>query len=961
MASLAPRPNPWWLLRLRLTAAGILATARNDLGERLSARKGHQEHWSIDLDGRVETLVVPRGLLERLRADGRLLAAGARRLPLFVAPPPALRALPWVAALRRVFEHEGLSDVEPVRLSLLGWRRRGEFAFPLSGLTIERAEPGDMPYVDLGLPGLARWERVSSDLVDDALRELRPDIVVAPPEALGRLRDIDPRLIVVLDRGRTDPSWRAIQVARPGSAVVWAPLVADGSGSSFVSKLVSELVADEHVHDAHQFAAAEAASELGTTPWLVANPESNLGLGLGDVAASLRGRAEALQGIDPGARWQAMAKHAVSPLLRDVLLDVAPTADLVVDTAREAVEAATRRPESLADAGDILRDLADRGHRLTAAESTVDKIQSALSRVHADPECVQEVRGRQQRVVDVTMRRDGDSESEWIGAKTPLIAEATYLLLVQIGHPSTHSLVVGAPTPLDPLLPPPLKDDGHEIELVVFGHDFDVVGAARRSVLLPLVGTSERAEFEVVAPRAAEGASLNARMRIGVFHRCNLVQSLLLTAQVADSDGAASDDGGGVVVEVETSRTHRFADDIAELRPRALSLGLNASNGTHTVWLKGPDAVDDVTLPEAMLDDQINAFREIMAAASANGKVPRFPALPEPESPPSPQVHGYLRKLAYRGQVIHDALFGKLESIGKDLSDLLDAPDSTVQITWHEPGYAFPWSIVYDFELPDEAAQPKPFCLGYPPDDPPAPGDPPMKRCDHGAEKGGFCVYGFWGVRHRLENLLPSHGTPVESIERRKEAGVHVSTRFTGGQTADLVGRLTTKLPGAVTTPTAGQDLAALMWSDPDRPSVVVALGHLLLKFTEPRIELAHDGYLNANLVTRGLKKHLSAWTQPNSLVLLMACESAAVSVATISGLVDALTQCGAAGVVGTECDVFSDLVGRFAGELTLRMWSDGQSLGEAIVALRRELLLEGNPLGFAFTPFGPSELHLAA
>ena len=141
-------------------------------------------------------------------------------------------------------------------------------------------------------------------------------------------------------------------------------------------------------------------------------------------------------------------------------------------------------------------------------------------------------------------------------------------------------------------------------------------------------------------------------------------------------------------------------------------------------------------------------------------------------------------------------------------------------------------------------------------------------------------------------------------------------------------------------------------------------MGHLDTKGPDgPRIDLGGGRVLDEQQITERQYDAPDPWDQPNPLVLLLACESAKVELAALSSIVDALASAGAAGIVGTEYDVFSGLTSRFAHDVTLGMWGadDGppQSLGASVTAFRRRLLVEGNPLGFVFTPFGSSELTL--
>jgi hypothetical protein len=71
-----------------------------------------------------------------------------------------------------------------------------------------------------------------------------------------------------------------------------------------------------------------------------------------------------------------------------------------------------------------------------------------------------------------------------------------------------------------------------------------------------------------------------------------------------------------------------------------------------------------------------------------------------------------------------------------------------------------------------------------------------------------------------------------------------------------------------------------------------------------------------------------------------------------------ALRRLGAYGVVGTEIQVFVPLARGF-GLRVLQGFLQGESLGEAFLEARKELMRDGNPLGLAYTCLAPVTLHL--
>jgi hypothetical protein len=74
-----------------------------------------------------------------------------------------------------------------------------------------------------------------------------------------------------------------------------------------------------------------------------------------------------------------------------------------------------------------------------------------------------------------------------------------------------------------------------------------------------------------------------------------------------------------------------------------------------------------------------------------------------------------------------------------------------VQVIRADPDQAVPWSLVYDWSLPTalRGVAAPPVCFGRTDDGRP---------CTHGPDDKKVCVFGFWGIRHLVEELLADRG-----------------------------------------------------------------------------------------------------------------------------------------------------------------------------------------------------------
>jgi hypothetical protein len=166
----------------------------------------------------------------------------------------------------------------------------------------------------------------------------------------------------------------------------------------------------------------------------------------------------------------------------------------------------------------------------------------------------------------------------------------------------------------------------------------------------------------------------------------------------------------------------------------------------------------------------------------------------------------------------------------------------------------------------------------------------------------------------------------------------------------------------AAFTDDPGADLIDLLWDDQQRPGILIVLGHMAERQVqgepdEPRMLLPKKKWFLASDVLARLGFD-APWSQPNTLVLLMACSSGATELTTLNNFVTSLTTAGATAVIGTECLVYSSLVARFTREVMFELW-DKKRLGKAMKFFNRRLLTGGNPLAFVFNCLGSTGIKL--
>jgi hypothetical protein len=94
-------------------------------------------------------------------------------------------------------------------------------------------------------------------------------------------------------------------------------------------------------------------------------------------------------------------------------------------------------------------------------------------------------------------------------------------------------------------------------------------------------------------------------------------------------------------------------------------------------------------------------------------------------------------------------------------------------------------------------------------------------------------------------------------------------------------------------------------------------------------------------------------------LVLLNGCGTVGFSPDALSPfIVKFVNDRGAAGIIGTEVVVWEELATDFAA-FFLEKFLSGQSAGEALLATRRALIANYNPLGLVYTLYAAAHLMI--
>lgn len=1005
--------KPWILLRLRIRDYGIWAEYEDDEGLRYSSRGSSPQEWRVHLDlfrysdryvlRPPELALFAPPALRRLVAEkaGYLRSLPANPatgrpapVPVFLHVPAALSVFSWEPMFAEILG-EGVQVIRLARSRR--WQPRSPFRLPFRVHAVGRAAELSLIRVqhhswleledvrNFGLEiGSSKTGRLDGFAAGKGPDVLLCDVQDAPEllPRIGRLKDLEsrPRLIVVTSFRNPQLDRVLAQLSRPvrGASVIWASTQL-GADAEFVNELLYRVLHDQPLHEAVQ-----EVSKLRLTLWpplLVSDPAGVEDLRMADALGEL---------IHETAELEArLLPGDVRSFFQRALPDCPPRLEKAMwtlDSLAQPLQHAIERINSLEiDFGretTSMVPIAESRGSLARALEQEEQILRMLQSISSDAESRAAIAKHQERRVDVVLGRLDRSPfpRPWVKQDETLRRGARYRVRVHIGRPLQLSLVTGEVPPLDPLLPESPQEGVHLLHVALYGLDFKACSDTLLPLRLPLLGGSKPVSFDIQAPRRTGKASL----RIAVYYDRppdassgyynNLLQSFLLEAQVEEEELEGVTDG--TVVRLEFSQTERFAN-LSCLTPRVLSLGLNDGPGgaTHTLTAKRGAQKEEIRLEEKVLDKQLTRLRDLLCAATRNdaGKA-RFPetaAGPDREA----DFDQAVRDLARAGKELYDRVW---QDASEDFQDALDevkrSEDKVVQVVRFAQNYLFPWSAFYDYLHPPTLAgePPREVCRGFqrrgPDGTTPLTCSQCLAQCLHPDKREAFCVYGFWGTRHQVEQLLHTPGkgeNVIVDLMPIRDGAVEVGLGLQGGLAATLPSTLAQRVGARwVRELKAEEDLLDELWTDERRPAVLVLLSHFETQdvpgqATGPRLTLPGGKWLQpSDLLNRlqELPKERRKWKEPNPVILLAACESTDIDLGTLASFLGAFADSRAAAVVGTEVVVFEGIAARFGREVAADLL-EGKRLGEAMVRFRRSLLQQLNPLGLVFTPYGSADL----
>jgi hypothetical protein len=548
------------------------------------------------------------------------------------------------------------------------------------------------------------------------------------------------------------------------------------------------------------------------------------------------------------------------------------------------------------------------------------------------------------RRLDAELRPVGEDglASEALVVGSVVVSGTRYRLGVRIGEPYARTVLTTPPPPIEESLP--TLNEPVDLEVGVFADGFKVEGRSAETLHLPTSGPTSEISFIVVAPVVTEPTQ--AGFDLSLRYQGNVAQQFKLTATVFPADAS----GRGDLRLVLTFR-RATADESAGLGRRALSISTETrADGTQRLLIWGP-GTDHSELNLLLVNTFMTGFHEILNDAFWLNGLPRWEKT-YPAGQPSADFDETIRKLARLGDQLKNEVLTKLPGENQSkMRELARSEHKTIQVVRDEDA-ALPWAALYDYPVPDQADAP--VCVGR------HDGQHPDSRA--------FCIKGFWGVRHIIEETLRSPARRAEPpYERPSQAqAVLVSLDELNLYTQEVVAGLR-KASGLEINPFEGdsEELVDRLWATDPRVAIAVLLGHVELdasagRLARARLALPRGRQFSTGAFTDRFYK-VGTWTPaPGPLVMVLGCTTGPVDLGSATALTSGFLNAGSPWAVGTCAAITEAMASDLAHKLAAAVFAN-DSVGQAMRAWREEVLQAGNPIAFACTAVGDVDTGFAS
>lgn len=502
-------------------------------------------------------------------------------------------------------------------------------------------------------------------------------------------------------------------------------------------------------------------------------------------------------------------------------------------------------------------------------------------------------------------------------------------------HADAHAIAGGIGRVIQQLA---AHEEWADILIVLTSDDVVIHGDDQRVIRVPRIGPSHDTAVFTIEPTHQGSAEIKALF----FANNRLFQKMIITLRI-----------GAPVAEAHLAIQHRgLTLDSMLVRPyhgRVISLTIIERVAGYEFLVRYGGVIRaTVRLKPAQIADLVLHARAVVRGIVYTMRGGEYVYQRSDMSIPSDVYAETLRAMADLGVYLYESIFyapgnsSDARAMGDLLRQLLQQQELTIQIVAEQ--FVFPWMWLYD---------------RVPLDD------------------GAIDLEGFWGFKHILEyapefvEATPVQLNPEILLDSTMDVAFICNTtidetlRQRGSPpVVDRQRAFLVALPGvSMHEYPTGRDLYALLNSRENSAQLLYFYCHA--KSTLPGetggVDSSFVQLSDGPISLRDLKRRarLSADSLRDApLVFLNACESAELSPYLYDGLVPYFIAKGARGVIGTEVDVPALFAAEFAQTLITRFVAGDQPIGDLLLSLRQEYLIQHkNVLGLIYALYSSADL----
>ena len=803
-----------------------------------------------------------------------------------------------------------------------------------------------------GVLAQSRYEIVHLQLLTDwrSSIEGRGDGPPLTGEALVPLLERSQTRLLILHSRRQTYGWpdasQLVRLARSivekgGPAVLIVPFDAPdpAGGTVMLNEFYNRIVHDEPL-DAALFAARtrrDSVSQQGdatVAPILMLGPGSENLLRLSPLAADL------LRRTGESRNRVARLSRRMTQLSVESTLDMTGANNILANAGGMFAQS-DRIAREIEDWSRETRGLMPLHEATTVAEQGQDQLQNverAIERLEQDAA----------RVVNFCFLTNGVPLSR----DQSLVHKVPQQLRLQIGKPWLDSVVRNAQALPERYIEAHSDETGIDLDVCLYSEDFSLPEAGIFSLRLPRAPAASGNLDITVTPEKLG----TARLRICIYYRRNLIQSLAVVASV--TEGRADPRENANYAEIEFSMADTVIG-VEELPPRTLNLLTNDStDGTHKIAIRGTDIKLQYTLTGSTAITNVRkALFTICADVDAKGIPTKYHYSDDDNSGGEAKLVTDLMALAAVGSQLYTDLITRQTDL--DQQDALEAKlkqpgEIQVAIT-SSARNVYPWAAIYDRKRlsgpgigvcpvmlkkltgADQAAKLHTnSCIDG--------------GCPHASDIKMICPLGFWGFRHAIEQLPPNRGAYIDSIPARQPSLVMAVHQKLAGKVhcAEIEKESGLTPQYADLKATIGTALQS------DKPHVVYFYCHGGHADDAPYLGVGND----EQIAPGDFVAWDTRWKDTTPMVVVNGCHTVDLDPNDLLDFVNTFAWCRAAGVIGTEIAI-PELLAREFGRFFISRFAKGEKVAVIFRDFRLSLLAKRNVLGLCYTPYCHGDLHL--